>query len=253
MVRLGWVDRPKDKVQQVRGVLNFFGVASPEQWEDHWRALEVAFRKTESVRAELGAIAAWLRKGELIAQEVACGPFDAHTFRDALRRARSLTVERPEVFQKRLSDLCARAGVAVAFVRELPKTGISGATRWLNASKALIQLTLRYKTDDQLWFSFFHEAGHLLLHRKRVIYIEDELRGTPEEDEANRFAADLLIPPTELSEWLSHGRPSKSSIMAFARRMTIAPGIVVGRLQHDGILPFGWCNDLKKKFVWSQN
>ncbi len=68
---------------------------------------------------------------------------------------------------------CAAVGVAVVLVPELPGTRVSGATRWLTPGKALIQLSLRYKSDDQLWFTFFHEAAHVLLHGKRDLFIED--------------------------------------------------------------------------------
>jgi Zn-dependent peptidase ImmA (M78 family) len=68
-----------------------------------------------------------------------------------------------------MQELCAGAGVAVVFVPALPKTGVSGATRWINSNKALIQLSLRYRTDDHLWFTFFHEAGHILLHGKKEL------------------------------------------------------------------------------------
>ena len=105
----------------------------------------------------------------------------------------------------------------------------------------------------QLWFSFFHEAAHILLHRKKVIFIEDDLQGDPEEDDANRFAADILIPPFELAQWLAQGRVTKTRIKAFAHNIDVAPGIVVGRLQHDQQLPFDWCNDLKRRLRWTGN
>ncbi|WP_226889680.1 hypothetical protein [Nostoc sp. MG11] len=43
---------------------------------------------------------------------------------------------------------------------------------------------------------------------------------------------------------------TKVGIERFAAEIGIAPGIVVGRLQHDGILPPSHCNDLKRRFEW---
>ncbi len=129
--------------------------------------------------------------------------------------------------------LCAASGVAVVLVPELPDTHVFGFTRWLTPDKALIQLSLRYKTDDLLWFTFFHEAAHILLHGKRDVfagYIADN----PKEDEANRWAADFLIPPDDWSVFLSSlpAHPGPAIIQRFAKKQGIAPSIVLGRLQH---------------------
>jgi Zn-dependent peptidase ImmA (M78 family) len=150
--------------------------------------------------------------------------------------------------------LCAEAGVEAVFVPELPRTGICGATRWLAPTKALIQLSLRYKTDDQFWFTFFHEAGHILLHRKKEVFLEqDGEAGAEEEEEAHTFARDLLIPLTDWRRFVSSGQYEASvDIAAFAEAVGVAPGIVVGRLQHDGLIPFSRCNELKRRLAWAK-
>ena len=128
----------------------------------------------------------------------------------------------------------------------LPKTGLSGATRWLNPEKALIQLSLRYKTNDHLWFTFFHEAGHILLHGKKELFLEgangmDEER----EAEANAFAGDHLILQRAWHSFIERADFSLQAIQGFTERIEIAPGIVVGRLQHDGMLTHEHGNQLK--------
>jgi Zn-dependent peptidase ImmA (M78 family) len=156
-------------------------------------------------------------------------------------------------------QLCAVAGVAVVFVPELSKTRTSGATRWLSSNKAVIQLSLRYKTDDHLWFTFFHEAGHILRHGKRhgKHHVFLEFKGNQrdkEEEEADVFAADLLIPPDAWKRFLASGRERQSitGIQQFALEIGIAPGIVVGRLQHhEKVLSPRNCNDLKRKLKWA--
>ncbi|MBW2602523.1 MAG: ImmA/IrrE family metallo-endopeptidase, partial [Deltaproteobacteria bacterium] len=214
----------------------------------------VAFRKSTAFKSDMGALISWLCKGKLEAKAIPCNPYDGKRFRSVLIRIRGLTTKPPEVFQPELVRLCAACGVAVAFVPELPKTRVSGATRWLTPDKALIQLSLRYKTDDHLWFSFFHEAGHILKHGKRDVFIEGTSPGKddPKEDAANAFAAEILIPQKELNRFLENNRLSKVTIRKFASQLAIAPGIVVGRLQHDGILPQTHCNGLKRRFEWSE-
>ncbi len=257
MAKLGWIKPFNEKVEQLKEMLKFFGIASPGQWPLLEQAYlgNVAFRKSTAFESDRGALISWLREGELQAKEIHCERYDARQFRSALTNIRQLTAKPPEAFKPDLVRLCAACGVAVVFVPELPKTRVSGATRWLTPDKALIQLSLRYKTDDHLWFSFFHEAGHILKHGKRDVFIEGTSPGKndPKEDEANAFAAEILIPEKELTRFLADKRLSKAAIRKFASQLGIAPGIVVGRLQHDGTLPQSYCNDLKRRFEWANH
>jgi len=256
MIKFGWIRRYEDKVEQLREVLNFFSVVSPEQWENIWCNSQVLFRKSQAYQSNFSDVAAWLRRGEIEASAISSLPYNANKFKKTLQKIRTLTLEPPEIFQPKVVQLCAEAGVAVVFVPQLPKTPTSGATHWLNADKALIQLSLRYKTDDHLWFTFFHEAGHILLHGKRDFFLEGtgvvSIEDQEKEKEANNFSADILIPPGDLKRFLaSIPKISQANIIQFANDIGIAPGIVVGRLQHDGILPPSHCNDLKQRWEWA--
>jgi Zn-dependent peptidase ImmA (M78 family) len=137
-------------------------------------------------------------------------------------------------------------------VNELPKTRLSGATRWLGKDKALIQLSLRHKRDDHFWFSFFHEAGHILLHGKKQWFLDDAKIGAGEaEEEANAFAADFLIDPGEFNLFCDQSDYGSVAIKRFAQEQGIAPGIVVGRLQHEGLVEYRNCNSLKVSLKWA--
>ena len=264
MIKLGWIRKREDDVEQVVEVLRFFGVASPTQWELIATDAATSFRLAKTYESQNEDLSAWLRMGEIVAGERYCDPFDRDKFLYLLRNEiRPLTTSDPDFFQPRLSELCAEAGVAVAFVPQLPEARVSGATRWVARDKALIQLSLRYKTDDHLWFTFFHEAGHIVLHGKREIFIEgDKTMQDPHEKEsqADRFAADILIPADELEEFLEslppRRFPSEAQIIFFADRMGIAPSIVLGRLQHDRLpvdspLPFSYFRHLRKGLEWA--
>lgn len=264
LVRYEWVDSDEtgDKVFLLREVLRFFGVASPKQWEELWRATSqgVVFRRSRIFQSDPGALAAWLRMGEIIAQDIKCAKFNEKKFKRALSDIRNLSRDdNPSVFLSGLRDICSKCGVAFVLVRELPRTSTSGAARWLTPQKALIQLSLRYKSDDQLWFSFFHEAGHILLHGKKGMFLD--LQGSKkdadknkDESEANAFAAEILIPRRELRKFLEEETLDAVSIRRFARKLGIAPGIVIGRLQHDGMLSFATpLNYLKRRYKWKEN
>jgi HTH-type transcriptional regulator / antitoxin HigA len=233
---------------RVEALLQFFGVATPEAWEAEWSHATGRFRKSPSFDPDRYALTAWLRRGELESQTIRCAPFDAARFRAAIEEARALTAEPPDRFIPQLQSLCADAGVALTFVPALPKLAISGVTRWKGADKALVSLSQRYKSDDQLWFSFFHEACHVLEHKTGTIYIDSpaDPDGDPAERRANQFARDTLIPPAAFAQFTATNRFSKPSIRAFAKKIGVAPGIVVGRLQHERLLQHNQCNNLKR-------
>ncbi len=263
MKRYRYLEVPsKDESSVTSALLSFFGVSSPESWQSVWNSSPIAYRQTLRYTTSKEAISAWLRATELEANKVPTGPFDERKLRSLIPQLRNLTKEGPEVFVPELQRLCAVAGVAVVWKPELPQTGISGCSRWLTGHRALIALTLRYKTDDQMWFTFFHEIGHILLHRQQHMLIldnasEDLLDRTvdPEmqriEEEASRFAADTLIPPESLSPFIRRKVFTNESIKAFADALTIGPGIIVGRLQHEGVLKHFQGNQLKRNLHWA--
>lgn len=258
MCDLGWVAgysrRKNQQVDLLRNVLQFFGTASPREWNSIWldTSHRASFRKSLRYQSHPGSIAAWLRKGEVDATEIQCRHFQRGRFREALSEIRRLTADDPNVFVDRSVELCAHAGVAFVLTPQVRGARVSGATRWLDAKKALIQLSLRYKTDDQFWFTFFHEAAHLILHGKREVFLEgiEDPEQLLQEEEANRFAADFLIPDDEYNQFVESEMFTERSVRQFAKAVGIAPGIAVGRLQHDGHIPHSHLNSLKRSFEW---
>jgi addiction module HigA family antidote len=246
-------------------LLKFLGVSSPESWEAVWSASNVAYRQTRRIAQSREAISAWARETELEAEQMETAPFDEALLRSSIVELRRLTREKTDYILEPVQSICAGCGVAVVLVPELPHCGISGSAQWLSDKKALIGLTLRYKTDDQLWFTFFHELGHILLHRKKRAFIVDnaaddlsdrvidpEMQGY--EADANQFAADTLIPPAALSDFLrtrhSPRDITSEAIYDFAEAVGVGPGILVGRLQHDGILRNPQGNVFKQNLNW---
>jgi HTH-type transcriptional regulator/antitoxin HigA len=243
--RRGVLSSTTDKSTLLQEVCRFFGVANRESWERIWRQPLASFKRSPG--SDTAAVATWLRLGELKAQNIECEPFDASTFRAALRDIRSMTRSTPAEFEPRLKGLCSKSGVALVFLPEIKGVKCWGAAQFLQPTKALIQLSLRYKKDDHLWFSFFHEAGHILLHSKKATFVSTDLSrdDAEEEDEANAFAESFLIPKqydARLRQ-LTFGE-----IPAFAEELGIAPGIVVGRLQKEGLLNWNQGHGLKRTF-----
>jgi HTH-type transcriptional regulator / antitoxin HigA len=237
---------PADKSSRLEQMLVFFGVASVGAWQEVYADLACAFRTSKTYEAAPGALASWLRLGEIAAREIYCEPYDHKRLQEALPMLRALTRESPGVFIKSMRAICAACGVAVVFIPELGDSKASGVARWLTPAKALIQLSFRYRTDDHLWFTFFHEIAHVLRHGKTDVWIEvTSSPDNPREAEADSFSRDVLIPRAEAREL--GNLKTLDDVQRFANRIGIAPGIVVGRLQHDNLWPYSQGNKLKRK------
>lgn len=244
----------KTKGGKVTALLSFFGVSSPSAWERQWLSPAASFRESATFVAMPKAVATWLRWGEIQALGVETSPYKAETFRTALDEARGLTRRDPLLIFDRLKDSFAASGVVLVLTPELRGTHVSGATRWLSSDRALIQLSLRHKSDDQFWFTVFHESSHVLKGKKRAFVDSSE----PDDQEiseieldADNFARDILLPLNVYSDWVANGDFSEESVRAFAAAQGVAPGIVVGRLQRDHYLPQSHLNRLKKRINWA--
>ena len=280
MIKYGWLKSIPHPSEELTDCLRFFNVPNVGAWRERYADLLriTAFRTSPSFDSRPASVATWLRQGEIEAEKIDCRPWKAAHFRETLALIRSLTRQKePSRFIPQLQKLCAESGVAVVVVRAPNGCRASGATRFLSRDKALLQLSFRYLTDDHFWFTFFHEAGHLLLHGERGLFLEgvdipftleeetrevgiqtgsslelkQELLDLPmtEEEEANEFAARTLI-PLEFHPTLVSLPPLGRDVIRFALHIGISPGIVVGQLQKLGRIRYNQLNPLKRRFAW---
>jgi len=238
------------KLDYIQASLAFFRVATVDAWHQGWATHCIAFRKSTKVGGSDAAIAAWVQLAEIEAEQIDCQPFNAGKFRSALTEIRKLTTLDPDVFVPKMEKHCSESGVGLALVPELPGAPVNGAARWLSKTKGMIALNLRGKANDRFWFTFFHEAGHILHDDRKSVFIDVKYDDDPSEKVANDFACGFLIPPqhTKLLKTLK----AKSDVVAFASKLGIHPGIVVGRLQHERVIPFSHMNELKSKLAWAE-
>jgi HTH-type transcriptional regulator / antitoxin HigA len=244
----------KNKPTLVEACLRFFGVASPDDWRTHYCGMQADFKRSRIEQSDIGAISAWLRLGEQQAEKLDGLKYDKARFEKNLKTIRALTSDLPEIFGPQLRNLLQDAGVALILVPSIPRAHVSGVARWLSPTRPVIQLSLYGKTNDKFWFTFFHEAAHILLHsntkeEKKAVFLDDphtSYSDDPKEYEANEWASSYLIPSEHKTE-LSTLR-SKVAVENFAHKIGIHSGIVVGRLQHDGVIEPSWMNDLKQSF-----
>lgn len=260
MTTFGWI-RPEvgDWVGQIDECLRFFDVVSPDAWEAEHRALlkETRFRSSQVLQTNEFAVAAWLRQCEVELSEIACAEWDRDVFEALLPQLLPLTrIRDPRRFLGELQARCAEVGVAVGVVRAPRGCPVSGAARRLPNGQPSIALSGRHRADDHLWFTFFHEAAHLLLHGPDALYLDEiELDSdpapSPEEAEADRFAGTMLV-PTEYEDRLARAKRSPLELRSIAGEIGVSLGIVIGHLQHRGVLGYNTrFNRLKSRYKWN--
>lgn len=230
--------------------LKFYGIATPIQWESLYvdQYVSIDFRKSSMHQTKLGSITAWLRMREIEIRRLQLKTFNKEIFKQTLGKIAKLVKEHPEDFANQLQELCLEAaGVALIYTMCIQKAPISGAARWLGGNP-LIQLTDRYKSNDRFWFTFYHEAGHIILHGKKEVFMEDfeGFNADPQKEiEADEFANKWLLPQDILSELPKD--ITEKSIEALARKHQTHAAIILGRLQHLKIVPYSFGNALKLK------
>jgi len=250
--KLGILDKSRTKLAQLRTLLNFFAVADPTALRDVWMQ-PTLYRLSPSFDANQGALATWLRLAELEATDIGTAKFDEARCRAALADMRSLSTLRGIEWLKPLCDLAASVGIALVVLKELPGCRVNGATRWLSPDKAMIVLSLRHRRNDIFWFTLFHEMCHVLRHGKKTTFIDVKGSGIAEEleAEADAFASKTLIAPASAARLVE--LTTIAQVKAFAEEHGVAPGIVVGRMQHEGLIPHSQWAGLIERYRFSSD
>ena len=212
MVNKGWLPQVSSIQEKTMELLAFFGFSNHKAWEEYYfkQQLKVAFRISLSQTQEPFAISAWLRKGELQAAELEANDYSEKKFKEMLPALKSVMAIHPHGSLIQLQQICLEAGVKVVQTPCIKKASLSGSTRWLNDTP-FIQLSERYHHNDNFWFTFFHQAGHILLHGKKDIFLENvdySDKDLEKEREADEFANKWTLTHEEVRKKLTVAQPS---------------------------------------------
>jgi HTH-type transcriptional regulator/antitoxin HigA len=242
MIKKGWLPPVATIQEKTMAMLDFFGFSNHIAWENYYfnQQLKVNFRISLAQTNEPYAISAWLRKGELQAASLVANDYSEKKFKEALPELKSIMAQHPNDFFNQLQSICLEAGVKVVHTPCIKKAPISGSTRWLNDTP-FIQLTGRYNRNDSFWFTFFHEAGHILLHGKKDIFLEKVKysdKAQKKEQEADEFACKWLLSNEEQSQILEAAPLSDKVIKEFAKQFNTHPAIIIGRLQRNKLIHY---------------
>jgi HTH-type transcriptional regulator / antitoxin HigA len=238
MEECGWIAAADHLEGKTAALLSFFGVSNHKAWAAYYmhQQLKVAFRISLAETASPYAISAWLRQGERQAEAIPSGPFQEKAFQRVLPEIKCLMTRQEGDFDKTLQRICLSAGVKVVFTPGIEQMPVQGCTRWLN-DKPLIQLTDRFRRNDLFWFTFFHEAGHILLHGKKDIFLEPGVY--PSQDKAKERAADQFATRWTLGPGAEHVILQVNCwtieiVTQMAAELETHPAMIVGYLQREG-------------------
>lgn len=240
----------KDDIGLADRLMGLLGVGGPGGVDAKINSLAVQHRQSKSHKTSHYHVLTWLMLGEQKARAMDLAAYDPDKFRKAVGDIRTMTVQPREYFEPRMIELCRASGVALVFERPISKTCLYGSARWLDSDHAIIQMSLRMKSNDHFWWTFFHEAAHILLHRGSNFADDDGGMGDVREDEADHWAEDMLVGRERFADFKSKSPNSAKTVKDFAGEIGIHPGIVVGMLQHAGLLPHHYLNGLKERFDW---
>ena len=242
MKSFGLFTDTRKKPELADGLLKFFRVASPAQWSDIYNGSSLAFKIELRHTTEPQAISVWLRLGELQAERINLSIFDKKTLRNNLEQIQAISYNHSDTWLEELQALCASCGVALVYTPCIAKTPIYGATRWIkNNSVPLIQLTDRQKDYNAFWFTFYHELAHILYHGKKDIFIDGIESIKPDkqkEEEADAFAARMLLSEKERNELSQYPNFDKKLILQLSKKFKKHPGIIVAQVQRQGVVSY---------------
>ncbi len=244
-------DAGKDVARQFSALLAFLGIGSPNAFPSLMKGLAVQHRQSKAHVTSDAHVVAWLLLGERRARKMDLAPYCAERFISAVHDIRGLTVKQPSEFEPKMIRLCKEAGVALIFEKPIAKTCLFGSARWLDEDRAVIQMSLRMKSNDHFWWTFFHEAAHIVLHRGRTFVDDQGGEGDGAEDEADKWATDVLVGTDRFNRFKATVPRSAAEVTRFANDIGIHAGIVVGMLQHAKVVPHSHLNGLKARFAWA--
>ena len=244
MVRREYLRRPTSVTTLEEDVCEFLGVADLQKPP----TLSATFRGSEGRKVSKPSCFAWLKRVEQLARRREVKGFSVDRFTEkGVPALLDLTLNAQDV--GKVPGLLAGLGVHLVLVPHFSKTYLDGAAFYVRR-KPVIALSLRYDRVDSFWFTLMHEVAHLLNDRDQAFLDRTDMAAaTREERRANRSAQDWLIPSVDFKHFLREPRRhfSRAEVIQFAGMVGRHPGIVVGRLHWEGLVPHRNFRDMLEK------
>ncbi len=226
-------DLPRKKDDQIKQVREFLNVATLSVLAK--RDMTVSFRSSTEKLTEVNTIKAnaMVQIAINLALKIETPKFNKEKLKETTAFALTLT-KRHDEFYPLIRDAFHNAGVIFVILPNLPGSKINGATKKVG-NNVMLMVNDRRLYADTFWFTLFHEIGHIM-NGDYGISFEKEIG--IQEDAADKYAEDTLIPPKQYQEFISRNKFDIHSIRIFANQIDRDPGIILGRLQNDGKVGF---------------
>ena len=254
-VRIAGLPQTRNQADKTANLCSYFKVADLEILRQP--DFLVNFRSGTSKVSEKNIInsRAWIQTAMNVAKEIETEPFSSEKLKKYLPELRGMTVKKPEEFVPRMEEIFSSCGVAFVLIPHLKNSGVNGAVKWINDNRVVLAMNNRGLDADKFWFSLFHEIKHIFQQRLKRVFVSSSFEEITDmnkklEDEADKFATDILISPSDYRDLSQIQYITDSEIVKFAQKIGIHPGIVVGRLQHEGVIPPNRCAKLKAKYIF---
>ena len=243
MAKYGWIQGTRDPKEKVVYLRQYFGVVRLALLGNEQITKIACRRLAITDKADL-ALMAWAQEARILAREIQTAPIDIEGLTAAIPQIRKMTVMEPDEFCPKVKKILADCGIALVFLPHLKGSFPQGAS-FLAGNKIVVGLTARGKDADKFWFCLFHELAHIVLGHIGLI------NGTTDQDEkdADNWSGNTLIHSADFATFKKGGDYSERSVLAFAREQEIAPSIVVGRMQREGLIKYSMLNNLKVQYV----
>lgn len=242
MAKFGWVPETREAKEKVVFLRKYFEVVELSLLGNE-QITRIACRRLAITEKSDLALMAWAQEAKIKARDIWTAPINVRGFIAVIPEIRKMTVLKPEEFCPKIKKCLADCGIALVFLPHLKGSFLQGAS-FMDGNKIVVGLTARGKDADKFWFSLFHEFAHIALGHI------GQMNGTSDEDEkaADRWSGDTLITADDFESFRRERDYSESSVIGFARKQGIAPGIVVGRMQSQGLIKYSMLNHLKEKY-----
>jgi len=234
----GALPKCDDPVALEHDVCEFLGVSGL----DEEPRLVANLRQGRSKYASRPAQVAWLKLVERSADTSKVAPYDRSQFTKGLPDVLRLACRADLAGQ--VAGALAGLGVCLVVERPLRDTHLDGAVLY-KGTTPVVGLSLRYDRIDNFWFTLMHELGHIVLYHGRPFADDTATAGASsgnneQERAADKWASEHLLDSVSYATFVRRTRPyfSRQAIQSFAAEQGIHPGIVLGRLQRDGLVPW---------------
>lgn len=196
MAKLGWIPPEKTKKGVVTALFSFFQVSTEKAWKDYYlnQELKVAFSISLKNTKNPYAISAWLRQGEIQASKEDVAPFSYRELKTAISELNKYRLANESPSKADVKESFAKVGVKLVFTPCVPKAPVNGSTRWISGTPC-VQMAERFKDMETFWYTLFHELGHVLLHGKKDVFLDEidyQDKRKEKEMEADAFARKVM-------------------------------------------------------------